>query len=65
MCKRNSPHKNKSQHGMCKRNSLDKKEEKKSNMHGMCKSNSPKKNQASVGCVRENPHKKIKPAWDV
>ena len=58
MSKRNSPHKNKSQHGMCKRNSLDKKEEEKSNIHGMCKSNSPKKNQASVGCVIKIPTEK-------
>ena len=29
MSKRNSPHKNKSQHGMCKRNSLDKKRRRK------------------------------------
>ena len=32
--------------------------------HGMCKRNSPKKDQASVGCVRETPERKINKAWD-
>ena len=55
---------------MCKRNSPDffflkQKKKKKKQQHGMCKSNSPKKNQACMGCVRETPHRKIKPAWDV
>ena len=50
MCKRNSPHKYKSQHGMCKRNSLDKKEEKKA---------------TCMGCVRVTPQRKIKQVWDV
>ena len=31
----------------------------------MCKRNSPDKNEASTGCVRETPHRKMKPAWDV
>ena len=31
----------------------------------MCKRNSPDKNEASMGCVRETPQIKTKPAWDV
>ena len=31
----------------------------------MCKRNSPDKNEASMGCVRETPQIKMKPAWDV
>ena len=46
---------------MCKRNSPDKKRSK----HGMCKRKSPDKNEARTGCVRETPHRKINPAWDV
>ena len=33
--------------------------------HGMSKTNSLRKNQDSVGCVRENPRIKIKVAWDL
>ena len=29
----------------------------------MCKRNSPQKLQTSMGCVRETPHRKIKPRW--
>ena len=31
----------------------------------MSKRNSPDKNEASMGCVRETPQIKMKPAWDV
>ena len=31
----------------------------------MCKRNFPKKNEASMGYIRESPHRKIKPARDV
>ena len=47
--------------GMCKRNSTDKNR----NQHGMCKRNSLDKNEVSMGCVRETPHRKVKPARDV
>ena len=31
----------------------------------MCNGNSPQKRKASMGCERETPKIKIKPAWDV
>ena len=33
--------------------------------HGMCKRNPLDKIEASTGCVRETPHRKVNPAWDV
>ena len=36
----------------------------KRNQHGMCKGNSPQKNKGSMGCVRETPNMKMKPAGD-
>ena len=70
MCKRNSPDKErerpkkkKSQHGICKKNSPDKK--RKRSHHGMCKRNTPNKNEPSMGCVRKTPNKrKKKPVRD-
>ena len=49
------------EHGMCKRNSPHKKK----SQHRRCKRNSPYKNEDSMGCVRETPHRKVKPKWDV
>ena len=74
MYKRNSPNKKLNQYGMCKRNSPDKKKrrrkrkekkKKKKSQHGMCKRNSPQKSKSKIGCVRETPQIKMKPARDV
>ena len=47
---------------MCKRNALHEKEV----QIGMCQRKSTdKKNETSMGCVRETPHIKRKPVWDV
>ena len=58
---REIPKEKSSKHGMCKRKSLDEKR----SQHGMCKRNSPDEIEASIGCVRETPQIKLKPAWDV
>ena len=53
---------------MCKINSPEekkKKTKKLKNEHGMFKRKTPHKNEASTGCVRETPHRKVKPAPDV
>ena len=49
MCKRNALHEKEVQNGMCQRKSTEKKN----------------KNETSMGCVRETPQIKMKPAWDV
>ena len=49
MCKRNALHEKEGQNGMCQRKTTEKK----------------KKNETSMGCVRETPQIKMKPAWDV
>ena len=47
---------------MCKRNALHEKEV----QNWMCQRKSTeKKNETSMGCVRETPQIKMKPAWDV
>ena len=59
MCKRNSPDKvrerenkqKRCQHGICKRNSPDKKR----SQHRMCKRNTSDKNEPSTGCITETP----------
>ena len=61
--KKRKKKKEKSQNGMCKRNTPQKKFLK--SQHGMCKRNSPDKNEASKGCVRETPQMKMKAACDV
>ena len=47
---KNNNNNNKKQHRMWKRNTPQKKE---------------KRNEKSMGCVRETPQTKMKPAWDV
>ena len=54
MFKRNSPDKNKACMGYVRETPPIKKKKKKK-----------KKNEASTGCVRETPHSKVIPAWDV
>ena len=46
---------------MCKRNSRDIKKKKRKKEEKRKK----EKNEASMGCVRESPQIKMKPAWDV
>ena len=69
MCKRGSPHKNLSEHGMFKINSLNKNEANK-RVKEICprlkkRKKKRKRKKASTGCVRETPHRKVNPTWDV
>ena len=53
--------KQKSQHGMCKRNRPH-----KNKVSMGCVRETPQiKKEANMGCVRETPHIKTKSAWDV
>ena len=62
-CVRETPQikKQKSQHGMCKRNSPH---QKKVSMGYVTETPTLKK-EANMGCVRETAHIKTKSAWDV
>ena len=57
MCKINSPHKYEASTGCVRETPQIKKERKKKQKE--------KRKKASMGCVREIPHRKIKPARDV